>query len=80
VPEAGQHVAIRRILPYDDEETTYAIEWGKEAQYGAPAEQQPALRMIAARRAHDAGLISDAEFEQAKDDLRRWGKGRGEPT
>jgi hypothetical protein len=84
VPEAGQHVAIRRILPYDDEVTTYAIEWGKEPRYGtpadAPAEQQPALRMIAAKRAHDAGMISDAEFEQAKDDLRRWGKGRGVPT
>jgi len=28
VPEAGQHVAIRRILPFDDEEITYAISEG----------------------------------------------------
>ncbi len=36
--------------------------------------------MIAAKRAHDAGVISDAELERAKDDLRRWGKDRGVPT
>ena len=85
MPEAGQHVAIRRILPCDDEEITYAIEWDKAPQYGTPADappeqQHPALRMIAAKRAHDAGAISDAEFEQAKDHLRRWGKDRGVPT
>ena len=85
VPEAGQHVAIRRSRPHDDLETTYAIEWGKAPQYGTPADappeqQHPALRMIAAKRAHDAGLISDAELEQAKDDLRRWGGNRGAPT
>jgi hypothetical protein len=84
-PEAGQHVAIRRILPYDDEETTYAVEWGKPPQYGTPADappahQHPALRMIAAKRAHDAGTIGDAEYEQAKGDLRTWGKDRGVPT
>jgi hypothetical protein len=85
VPEVGQHVAIRQIRSYDDEETTYAIEWGKAPQYGTPADappeqQHPALRMAAAKRAHDAGMISDAEFEQAKDDLRRWGRDRGMPT
>jgi hypothetical protein len=82
VPEAGRDVAIRRILPYDDEEVTYAIEWGMEPQYGTPADappeqRHPALRMAAAKRAYDAGMISDAELEQAKDDLRRWGRGRG---
>jgi hypothetical protein len=85
VPEAGQHVAIRRILPFDDEEVTYAIEWDQAPQYGTPADappdqQHPALRMIAAKRAHDAGAISDAEFAQAKDDLRLWGGDRGVPT
>jgi hypothetical protein len=83
-PEAGQHVAVRRILPYDDEETTYAIDWDTAPQYGTPADapperQHPALRMIAAKRAHDAGTISDAEFEQAQDDLRRWGTDRRMP-
>lgn len=85
VPEPGQHVAIRRMLPFDDEDTTYAIEWGKPPQYGTPADappsqQHPALRMAAAKRAHDAGMISDAEFEQAKEDLRQWGTERGLPT
>ena len=47
----------------------------------APPEQQhPAMRMIAIKRAHDAGVISDTEFEQAKDDLRRWGTDRGVST
>lgn len=83
--QVGQHVAIRRILPFDDEETTYAIEWGKPPQYGIPADappeqQHPAMRMIAIKRAHDAGVISDTEFEQAKDDLRRWGRDRGVST
>lgn len=85
VPEVGQDVAIRRILPYDDEETSYVIEWGKPPQYGTPpgappGQQHPAVRMIAAKRAHAAGLISDAEFEQAQDDLRRWGRDRGVPS
>lgn len=85
VPEAGQDVAIRRILPFNDEEITYAIEWGLQPRYGTPADappdrQHPAKRMIAAKRAHGAGKISDAELEQAKDDLRRWGKDRGVPT
>jgi len=80
VPAAGQDVAIRRILPYDDEETSYVIEWGKPPQYGAPAGQHPAVRMTAAKRAHAAGVISDAEFEQAQADLRRWGRNRGVPS
>jgi hypothetical protein len=85
VPEAGQDLAIRRILPFDDEEVTYAIEWGKPPHYGVPADapperQHPAKRMIVAKRAHDAGLISDLELEQAQDELRRWGKDRGSPA
>jgi hypothetical protein len=84
-PETGEHVAIRRILPYDDEEITYAIEWGKPPQYGTPADappeqQHPAVRMIAAQRAHAAGMISDAEYEQAQKDLRRWGADGGVAT
>ena len=54
-------------------------------RYGTPADapperQHPAKRMIAAKRPHDAGLITDAEFAQAQDDLRQWGKDRGMPT
>jgi hypothetical protein len=60
-PEVGQDVAIRRILPFDDEEITYAIEWGMEPQFGTPADapperQNPAKRMIAAKRARRTGV------------------------
>lgn len=84
VPEAGRDVAIRRILP-NDEEITYVIDWGTAPQYGTPADappeqRHPAQRMIAAKRAHEAGLISDADFEQAKEDLRGWATDRGLPT
>jgi hypothetical protein len=85
VPEAGRDVCIRRIAPYDDEDTAYAIEWGTAPRYGTPADaapeqQHPAGQMIAAKRAHDAGIISDTELEQAKDNLRRWATDRGVPT
>ena len=79
MPEAGQHVAVRRISP-DDADVSYAIEWGTPPRYGAPPGQHPAVRMDAARRAHDAGAISDTEYEQAQDDLRRWGRDHGGPN
>ncbi len=70
VPEAGQHVAIRRILPYDDEVTTYAIEWGKEPRYGtpadAPAEQQPALRRPLGDGRHEPAFVGSPGRERRR--------------
>ena len=61
-PQVGEEVAVRPSS--GDNHTTYLIEWDEAPHYG-----DPELRLVAARQMLDAGLITQADFDRARDEL-----------
>jgi hypothetical protein len=75
-PRAGQDFSVDRST--GDGHTTYIIRWDEPPQYGTspPADAapngnvvDPAQRLTVARQMLDAGLITQAEFDRASEEL-----------
>ena len=75
-PQVGQDVTVRRST--GDDHTTYLIEWDEPPHYGtrpppdaAPDGNtvDPAQRLTIAKQMLDAGLITETDFQRARDEL-----------
>jgi hypothetical protein len=64
-PKVGQDFTVRRST--GDSHTTYLIEWDEPPHYGKTAD--PAQRLTIAKQMLDAGLITQADFERAREEL-----------